>query len=1103
MHRITGVNDTTRRSAAVAVTPAGRVPVVLPRPVHRITADLEPVVGVRRVTNGLSSHRDHRLSGELTTLIRAEAPLVFRFDCVSSARTLSRTSTPTYRIPAQLRWRIPASLDSDPAGAPSAGGAPGASSRPGPASDEAARPTSGHGPAPRRKLSDRLGRVWAASLATPRFHRLPGRKSSTPGLVDAPSPTADLSAGLGADTAAAVAAPVAEPSGRVAARTESSTAEPTRATDSPSLTIPEIDEPAASEPQKPTDPAAGAASVRRPEPAGDVLEPVDPSAIVCVPRPPTPTSVSVIPAGPTTPWRSVLRSFRWVAAARAALRRRLRSEPRRAHEGVPDRRGPLPWPASRQTSPTLDTRLAAGTPMRTDTATGSFRATGSGMVPAQSATADTGTTASRTVGADTAPAASTATSSTDPASGSAANAGTGAGSTGAATATGTSVSDSTSTAGSGSWGALRQGSDVVPPQDQPGAVRRGRPAAAAGDRHPVAAPTALGRADARTAVPHVSEAPPTQGIDQRQAPSEAATTDHVTVRPLGHAHPTPCRSGTEPLSGPSAEARPERGAGDPVPPSTEAVPSDGAGRADITSAASRPVLPLARRHRHGGAVGPGTRSASSDGSGTPAEDVPPQPIVKAAEPHTAATGGTNAMRERPVARSSRPRHSTAAPVHQVTDGQGRVPAEEQQSAVPDSPETPGTALLAAAGSSARTSGPTAAGETVRADGASPAAHAALPAPRRRGVTAPRPGARGEAEGARTPGANVHQTTPAPAPAPAVQKAMGAPAPTPSAVRTQADAPSPGAAPAPPRAGTGPSASVVSARIGGAAADASRSAPATHRSAYGSADAPSREALVERASGHDSVERGRTGRPGRSASPATAPHRKAGQKANRKPGPKPGREPGQNPGRQPIRRQEQPAPGRPDNAADAAPRERPGVVPAALILSSAMPYPPGPARAVTPMAPFARGAVQRGPRAAEHTLSTPPAALRNTTGAGVPERGAWTGTSRADIRLPAPAPALAPATSRRGPLMLGESVPCSWILTLSGSTGRPHSPEPAPDTELFRPPGFCDGHAVFRPIATRAPQVESYDVSDVVEHVGQTAQWGVPPGMPSPEEEESS
>ncbi|MFE2552002.1 hypothetical protein ACFXGI_26115 [Streptomyces sp. NPDC059355] len=203
MHRTTGVTDTTPPSAAVATTPNDRVPVVLPELVRRLTAEVELVTDARRVTDRLPAFRDHRLSGEPPTLIDREAPLVFRFDAAAGAWRAGGDLA--YRPAVPLRWRTSATAADVGAGSAGAGGVGtvraggvGGASRAGTdggvevaTPGKAAASSSGEGrsasgagvdpmpsdvPVPdqersrRAVLSERLGRAWASSRATARFH---------------------------------------------------------------------------------------------------------------------------------------------------------------------------------------------------------------------------------------------------------------------------------------------------------------------------------------------------------------------------------------------------------------------------------------------------------------------------------------------------------------------------------------------------------------------------------------------------------------------------------------------------------------------------------------------------------------------------------------------------------------------------------------------------------------------------------------------------------------------------------------------------------------------------------------------------------------------
>lgn len=93
-----------------AVPAVERVPAVLARAVRAVAADgVRPVTDARWVTERLAAFQDHRLSGELRTVMDREPPLVFR------ARAGQWDASLTYRPAAQLYWRPTAGADAAPA----------------------------------------------------------------------------------------------------------------------------------------------------------------------------------------------------------------------------------------------------------------------------------------------------------------------------------------------------------------------------------------------------------------------------------------------------------------------------------------------------------------------------------------------------------------------------------------------------------------------------------------------------------------------------------------------------------------------------------------------------------------------------------------------------------------------------------------------------------------------------------------------------------------------------------------------------------------------------------------------------------------------------
>lgn len=118
LHRITGGGRLAgrRRTAPTDAVDAGvpaaveRVPAVLARAVRAVAADgVRPVTDSRWVTERLAAFQDHRLSGELRTVVDREPPLVFR------ARAGQWDASLAYRPAAQLYWRPAAGADAAPA----------------------------------------------------------------------------------------------------------------------------------------------------------------------------------------------------------------------------------------------------------------------------------------------------------------------------------------------------------------------------------------------------------------------------------------------------------------------------------------------------------------------------------------------------------------------------------------------------------------------------------------------------------------------------------------------------------------------------------------------------------------------------------------------------------------------------------------------------------------------------------------------------------------------------------------------------------------------------------------------------------------------------
>lgn len=104
------VPDTVTEGTA-AGTPT-RVPLVLPETVRLVAAaGLLPVTDVRRTAQSLAAWRDHRLSGELVTLVDTDAPRVFR----AQAGLWDTTGLPASRPVAELYWRTAGQTETDDA----------------------------------------------------------------------------------------------------------------------------------------------------------------------------------------------------------------------------------------------------------------------------------------------------------------------------------------------------------------------------------------------------------------------------------------------------------------------------------------------------------------------------------------------------------------------------------------------------------------------------------------------------------------------------------------------------------------------------------------------------------------------------------------------------------------------------------------------------------------------------------------------------------------------------------------------------------------------------------------------------------------------------
>ncbi|MFZ3491961.1 hypothetical protein ACODT5_01740 [Streptomyces sp. 5.8] len=932
----------------------------------------------------------------------------------------------------------------------------------------------------------------------------------------------------------------------------------------------------------------------------------------------TPNVVSTAPAVAARP--SELRSFRWIAGAGTAVRRRLRREPRSAPENVPDH--PVPARATAEPSPTSPEARTA--PAVTGSSTGSATdAIGrTRAIPGTGTGPRTSTSTVLTAGPET---------ETDTGTGTASYQDTGSG-----TDTDTDMDTDTSTSVRG--GIPEHTSDQEPgtaaPQDRSGAVLRARPVAAADHRHPVAGPVVPRRAEARTAADRVSATRPTPSTDQRQAaPPDVDTTSDTTFDRHDDAHsaavapaPVSPRSRAETASRPSAEARPRPSR--PVPPdsarqsradSSAVESADGRTLPEHAADASEPgVLPAPTDGRSATEAVTGPRQRRSGGAPAtvtaPAETAPPVHP----QPLTATTDATDSAQEDPPTRSSRPGRSTSTTRQRGTTGPARVPADEQRSSDPvDSPasrtprpssEAPRRAVDT---SGATISATTADSAPVPLGGPWPAEGSTLPAPRRRGATTSRPGGLvPEAQGNHAPGAApARRIEDAPAPAASVQEAQQAeqtrqareddapsvsdasrhravPEATPTAPRRpvarRGDGPSRAAsaatgvpaaperpvavpattlAPAPvvphdeeiqPRTGSN---DAPRPRRAGAVrlparpalqpdhtADTTRSAlparPGTPSTAS-TAETPAHSVTTERAPRDHSSAGGV--RAGGSVSPAASPHERehhehhksnppAPRQAQRRPAPAPAPMPMPMPKpkrmRQPSHRPDPPVPDVPGGAPDAAPHAPSGAAPFRFA------------------GPAARRSSPRSPQVATRTVRAPRSTGTGTAPSYGPRRGPLghateTAVPEADAVSVVPSPFLASGAARhRGPLVTDEALPCSWLLTPFGPPGRPRLMQPAPDpepepvspsefaeghavfrpiatTEPLRPSGLPDGHAVFRPISTQAlqalqaPRVQPYDISESVretyapKHAGTAPEWGIPPGIRSPEEEASS
>ncbi len=99
MRRNTGEGRGTAADA-IGACPATGVPTVLSETVRTIAEGISPVTDAERVTGRLPAFQDPRISGEITTLVNPEPPLVFRADVDRWGAGL-----PTYRPAARLYWR--------------------------------------------------------------------------------------------------------------------------------------------------------------------------------------------------------------------------------------------------------------------------------------------------------------------------------------------------------------------------------------------------------------------------------------------------------------------------------------------------------------------------------------------------------------------------------------------------------------------------------------------------------------------------------------------------------------------------------------------------------------------------------------------------------------------------------------------------------------------------------------------------------------------------------------------------------------------------------------------------------------------------------------
>lgn len=857
---------------------------------------------------------------------------------------------------------------------------------------------------------------------------------------------------------------------------------------------------------------------------------------------------------------SGLRSFRWIAGAGTAVRRRLRGEPRRAAEDVPNQ----PVPAAQSTaepSPVVPEaqHTAADAIERPRTGTlptaGPEAGAGAGVAPASYPDADASVR-------DVIP---EHTSAQEP---------------------GTTV-----------------------PQDRPEAVLRARPATAAGHRHPVAGPVIPRRSEARTAEARTAK---TRTAEARTAETRTAAAW------VGATRPTPCTDQRQAAPSdvdtpgdttfdPHDDARSAAVAPDPVPPRTASrssaeagprrshrVPADSARQLRADSSTVEPADSRTLRERAVDASGPGVLPAPAGGrSATEAETGPrrrrsggaPATVTAPAEPAPpvhplSLMATTDATDPAPADPPSQPCRPTSPTRHRLTTESARVPEDEQRSSGPDGSPSSRT-LRSTSDAPLRTTGTpgaaasatTADSNPVPLDGAAPAERSALPAPRRRGATASRSGGLGpEAEGKHAPGATpTRRVEDAPAPAASVQgarqareddapsvsdaarhRAVSEVTPTKSRrpVARQGDALIQAArattgVPAAPERPVAVPATLAPAPVVPHDADAE---PRT-----GSNDAPrGRHAGTMRLSARPALEPDTTrsalpARPGTpdtagtpahpvtaerpprdhgsaggvwaggSVSPATPPaqredheHHKADppapRQAQRRPAPLP------KPAPKPSRRPQRPVPDVPGNAPDAAPHAPSGAAPLRFA---------GPATRT-----------RRSPQVATRTVRAPRSAGTGTAPSYASRRGplghaAETAAPEADALSAVPGLFLASgAVGPRGPLVTGEALPCSWILTPFGPPGRPRLMQPAPDPEPLSPSEFPEGHAVFRPIAMTEP-AQASELPDghavfrriatetpqtpqtprvpphAPKHVATAPQWGIPPGLRSPEEEASS